>query len=1426
MNIPNINWGEYNDDDTGSYSDSSDSFDNESSTSGISNDFETNENLENCKKELQRLLDSSKPSDKETLKVKVIDIVKNDSRVLYMYLIANNYKLEVLNNKGQTALHLAMYYGYDVLKLIVEFPNYVTDNHTDCNGLNYLHIASSLSHAKLVSRCLKAGVDVNAQFHTDPKKVRSKFTPLHFAASVMLDESRKVIKLLLKNGADINAVDQKGRTPLHIACQVYEELFFFSETLGSCSSFKIVKLLSENGSDLNARDSNGNTPLLSIVPDNYNYFGFCLDEDSNSLPYIEIQKKLKYFLKKDVDFIAVNNDGNNILHCIIENLKLSRYLQKDSVDFSYDIEFAKMIKQILKAKKGINVNAKNCFGDTPLQLAVALMSLDVIEVLLQHNADVNSLTFSYSDQYCFCCPTYIPSLDVVKQVISIIKILMKNGWKLTFQDNLILIKFLVHDVTDCECGNTLSNKYEMNINILNLMDFACAKHFEEYFDKAMNALLYYNYTAKQYLVKKVSKALYYRKRYNLYMDERITDIIKKHLFRRSISKESDPNSIIDDIVRMKYIKLEGNMTLYNVMVRHPHTIYRYIKNHNFNKITEHFTYLEILLMVKGHVAKSLVRHHIEKVAVQYLRILFMPFIPVLCCRQILSFLSNTDIVNMCSAAVLEELILTGAFFMPIELRQSIVRKSTKNRPTMAFAFAAAWRSANAIRYRQDLYQAVENRDMEGMFTAMHNGAKWIFPDQYGETVLHMAVKKCCTQPGEQQKIIKILEWFLNKKVLKVDVRSRAGKTSLHMAIRNRMDEVVDYLIGRGASLDVRDERGNYIAHCMVEDEFERFFKLCRQVGTPSERRAFEREAVHFFEWMLSKNIKINCINKNRETPLQLAVKRNLLHILPILLSFSQDVSYLDSERRTVLHIFIETIKRCDHTDVHRTSNVAGVPTRCYDKSLVVNVLKLLLNKGFSVNSVDIRGNTPLHNAAMRDRPEIIEMMLKRFKNVNTTNNRRETVLHVIVDNSIDHINKQHKEEYVKFVRTLLSKGANINKVNEDGYNAVQLAIMRIHPRILQMLKNYGAKFNEPYNGGNFLHLFSQKSNKNLNVKNYEEVVGLLVSGGCDVNAKDNEGMTPLHWAAQSCRNAVIIGLVRNGANVDSRDLNPRRFTPLQKAVDVNCEYSLDTLVNSGADVNARDSRGQTALHIATRHTTGLVKILLRLGAHVDVEDDEGLLPLHYAIRRENSVAVMELLKFSADINDAETYVELVHLVDPGYVLFCILDHWIKMKAAGLPITQCYRSHVADDTFQESFHECLMEVEALKAYKIGERATLFDLLHMDWNFRCAYIISKHLKELVDSPTLEAQFPKYHVLIMASYHDAVARQPLLEPAKRAWCELTKILLPDVCIYQILSHLKNRDLRIMIDGLKDRSFRKPCRLLLNSSMKLRQKRLPLPP
>lgn len=151
---------------------------------------------------------------------------------------------------------------------------------------------------------------------------------------------------------------------------------------------------------------------------------------------------------------------------------------------------------------------------------------------------------------------------------------------------------------------------------------------------------------------------------------------------------------------------------------------------------------------------------------------------------------------------------------------------------------------------------------------------------------------------------------------------------------------------------------------------------------------------------------------------------------------------------------------------------------------------------------------------------------------------------------------------------------------------------------------------------------------------HAEHAEILVRGGASLDAATPEQrITPLHVAATEGRAEVVSTLARLGAKLDPPALNG--IVPLHCSLQsIPC---LDALLASGANVQARADNGMTALHAASKAgTVNAIRRLVSAGAAVDDQDQYGWTPLHHALaaNRPDLVQALVELGANADLADA------------------------------------------------------------------------------------------------------------------------------------------------------------------------------------------------
>ena len=150
------------------------------------------------------------------------------------------------------------------------------------------------------------------------------------------------------------------------------------------------------------------------------------------------------------------------------------------------------------------------------------------------------------------------------------------------------------------------------------------------------------------------------------------------------------------------------------------------------------------------------------------------------------------------------------------------------------------------------------------------------------------------------------------------------------------------------------------------------------------------------------------------------------------------------------------------------------------------------------------------------------------------------------------------------------------------------------------------------------------------------VVNLLLRYGAQVNvlfdvskfqARDGlEADTALGTAFENGHLSVAKVLIKNGAKPYVGDKPAMHAAAL-----ANEPVMVEFLLKEGVDVNARDPRKQTALHIAASYRVDLVKLLLDAHCDPDIQDNDGSTALHYAAYN-GSVGTVKLLLDTCDPN--------------------------------------------------------------------------------------------------------------------------------------------------------------------------------------------------
>ena len=153
-----------------------------------------------------------------------------------------------------------------------------------------------------------------------------------------------------------------------------------------------------------------------------------------------------------------------------------------------------------------------------------------------------------------------------------------------------------------------------------------------------------------------------------------------------------------------------------------------------------------------------------------------------------------------------------------------------------------------------------------------------------------------------------------------------------------------------------------------------------------------------------------------------------------------------------------------------------------------------------------------------------------------------------------------------------------------------------------------------------------------------KLVTELAEDAVDVNPRDDNGATPLHYAVYSSSPSAVQILLDAGAEPNSLDdslMSPLHYASLKGNVD-----SASLLLGAGADADAKDLEERSALFLAVScassssiYPLGLfLQTLCSRGANTELKDVSGDTALHLAVALESPTAVKALIAVGADVD--------------------------------------------------------------------------------------------------------------------------------------------------------------------------------------------------
>jgi len=409
-------------------------------------------------------------------------------------------------------------------------------------------------------------------------------------------------------------------------------------------------------------------------------------------------------------------------------------------------------------------------------------------------------------------------------------------------------------------------------------------------------------------------------------------------------------------------------------------------------------------------------------------------------------------------------------------------------------------------------------------------------------------------------------------------------------------------------------------------------------GTTALDWAVRQDDLDMADRLIKAGADVKAANRYGVTPLYLACVNGSAPMIAKLLDAGADSNAATTEGETAL------------MTVARTGNVEAA--------------KVLLAHNADVNSKEQwRQQTPLMWAVAESHPEMAQELIAHGADVNARQ---------VKWNWERQVTKEPREKWmplggltpllfaarqgcVECARVLAKAGADLNATNPNGFSPILLAIINSHYDVAAFLLDQGADPNiadetgrTPLYAAVDMHTLpdsnlpwpSELNNQLTSI----DLIQALLAHGANVNAQLKKqqpyrskvdrgadtmlgtGTTPLLRAAKAGDTEVVKVLLAKGADV--KFTTKFGITPLmaaaglgtkeedttgRKKTEAEAIAAIKLCLDAGADVNAADNQGDTALHgAAQKGWDQVVQFLADHDAKLDIKDKKGRTPLDAA----------------------------------------------------------------------------------------------------------------------------------------------------------------------------------------------------------------------
>lgn len=1186
--------------------------------------------------------------DKEGLTVAQYVLLHQPSKeiikLLGILMKGNINCINVGDKYNDTILHYACKSGYiDVVKFLVSKKN-LKINIKGNYGLSALHLACLHNRVDIIKALLERK-DININIGEE-----RGLTPLHVAAS---KDDITILDLLVQNGANVNAFDKIGMSPINHACFVHN-----INAMRALLNVKGIKLDKNNDKDLKMIFEmcvSGYKEILEVLLDKMDISLEDSNIDGNNLLWLACDAR-----KTDVVKMILNREdittkyknfkdskGLTSLHraCCKRHIEIVQLLLEQSdIDVNIkDIEgwtplhymtyadYTDVVKVLLEHPR-INVNEKDINGCTPIKYACDVGDIYLINMLLEKGGDLTIRdTYGISPIHMVFTRDNEEVKVTIKQAIlkDFVEICRNNDTSRL--DNLLNICRVVHLQMEKEClrlactegseviieyllrkGVNVNQRYEGRTT---LMYYACLSENEN----IAHILMKYDINIRDGFLERYVN------------NNKDLDIVKslieyatiKFLNACRVKDVKEAVGLLNyDLDIEKLVKSKQNiLDIANGDKRIAEALHKNLSKRLLDAL-ENEAMNEVNMLIKLDVdtdiantrGKTILMHAIDHRYFPFAKKMINEGVNVSACdlngTNALMYASKQD-----STELVELLLSKGLKINAVDKKnKTALMYALENRSNQAarlLMIKGINILAKDINGKSTLMYALENR-LYGVTRTLMGKKTYVYADKNERTLLMYAAK------GSTVDIIEyMLELGFN-----VNYVNTNKESALSWALKGKNRFAIEFLLEKGAKVSVLDRKERKALKELTQLDNKTTIMIAAQEYDISKIEQYQKSiklskmaviyAITYGYDPVAKYIvnatNVNMIH-NRQTLLAYTINNSNEDMANYLIKNGANVNSKSMNKITALMLasykgYSKIVKRLIEfgADLEMTDN-NGMTAIWYaflgkrDKETI----DYLLNAGAKVYTMCNSSMNMLMYASKYGLEDTVKELMNRGFAVNYTNKERKTALLYALENDHDSI-----------VHILIKNNANISVVKNSISSILKMSKIIRNDFSMEKLTKY-------IDGRNTIDFFDSLSKRNL------AVLRELVYE--DMNNTDENGKTTLMYLCENGNKGAKL-FINNDIGINDKDSEGN--STLVYAMKGDNKSIIRALICEGADLDASNKNGKTILMYAIELNQEIV--LQYRSMNVDSCDNNGDTALMYAVRQGNKEIVEELLLRYADTN--------------------------------------------------------------------------------------------------------------------------------------------------------------------------------------------------